>query len=298
MSSPAPLTCAIMIATRNRRADLARTCAVLEMLRPQPVEVLICADGCTDGTVEFLIEFHPNFLLFIHDPARGSIAARDAMLRASTADLVLSLDDDSHPLEPDFLTRAVALFTANPKLAIADFAQRSDEHPSTLEAPDFGPAGPRGSYSSAGAVLRRAVYLELGGYEPFFFHAYEEPDFALRCMAAGYEVRFEPGAVIRHHYTGAQRNEIRTHHFHARNELWSALLRCPMPWLLAVAAFRLARQFGYALSRGPGWALREPLWWVRCLRGLPTCSRRRRPLPWKAYYRWMWLLRGGMTNDE
>jgi GT2 family glycosyltransferase len=290
--SPAPLTCAIMIATRNRRADLARTCAVLEMLRPQPSEVLICADGCTDGTVEFLREFHPNFRLLIHEPARGSIASRDAMLRASTADLVLSLDDDSHPLEPDFLARAVPLFTANPRLAVVDFAQRSDERPASLRATDFGPAGPRASYSSAGAVLRRAVYLELGGYEPFFFHAYEEPDLALRCLAAGYEVRFEPGAIIRHHYTGTQRNELRTHQFHAGNELWSVFLRCPLPWLLPVAAFRVVRQFGYALSRGFPWALREPLWWWRCLRGLPACLRRRRPLPWKAYYAWMRLVRG------
>src|SRR3954452_9789350 len=111
--SPAPLTCGIMIATRNRRADLARTCAVLEMLRPQPAEVLICADGCTDGTVEFLQEFHPNFRLLIHEQAGGSIAARDSMMRASTADLVLSLDDDSHPLEPDFLARAMSPVAAN-----------------------------------------------------------------------------------------------------------------------------------------------------------------------------------------
>jgi GT2 family glycosyltransferase len=280
-----------MIATRNRRADLARTCAVLEMLRPQPSEVLICADGCTDGTIEFLRTFHPKFRVLKHEPARGSIASRDAMLRASTADLVLSLDDDSHPLEPDFLAHAVALFTAHPRLAVADFAQRSDEHPASLEAADFAPAGPRGSYSSAGAVLRRTVYLELGGYEPFFFHAYEEPDFAVRCLAAGYEVRFEPGATIRHHYTGTQRNELRTHQFHARNELWSVFLRCPLLWLVPVAGFRVMRHFGFALSRGYRWALREPVWWWRCLRGLPTCLKRRRALRWKAYYAWMPLLR-------
>lgn len=291
VDSPAPLTCGIMIATRNRRADLARTCSVLEMLRPRPAEVLISADGCTDGTVEFLREFHPGFRLLIHEPARGSIASRDAMLRAATNDLVLSLDDDSHPLEPDFIARAIALFTVNPRLAVADFAQRSDEYPASLEATDFGPAGARGSYSSAGAVLRRAVYLELGGYEPFFFHAYEEPDFAVRCLAAGYEVRFEPSPCIRHHYTGVQRNELRTHQFHARNELWSVFLRCPLPWLVPVAAFRLMRQFGYALSRGLGWAVHEPQWWWRCLRGLPACLNRRRPVPWQAYYGWMRVLR-------
>ena len=280
-----------MISTRNRRADLARTCSVLATLDPRPDEILICADGCTDGTVEFLREHHPAFQLLIHQPARGSIASRDAMLRTSAADVVLSLDDDSYPIEPDFIARLVPLFAASPQLAVVDFPQRSDEQPKSLTAEDFGPARARGSYSSAGAAIRRSIYLELGGYPTFFFHAYEEPDFALRCHAAGYEVRFDPAGTIRHHYTGAQRNEMRTHHYHARNELWSVLMRAPFPQVIAVAAFRVARQFGYAMSRGPSWVLREPLWWLKALQGFGSCLTARRPLPWPAYLSWMRLQR-------
>ncbi len=43
-----------MIATHNRLADLQQTLKVIAQLNPQPDELLICADACTDGTVEFL----------------------------------------------------------------------------------------------------------------------------------------------------------------------------------------------------------------------------------------------------
>lgn len=287
------LRTAIMIATRDRRTDLARTCAMLARLDPPPDEVFICADGCTDDTEQWLRERHPTWQVLVHHPARGSIASRDAMLRASTAEVVLSLDDDSYPIEPDFLARMTALFRERPQLAVADFPQRSDEEPLSLTRSDFGAAQFRGTYSSAGAALRRSVYLELGGYVPFFFHAYEEPDYALRCLAAGYEVRHSPEALIRHHYTGAQRNERRTHHFHARNELWSVLLRCPFPQLLLVAAFRVTRQFGYAWHRGLSWAFREPQWWWQFLAGAPRCLAARRPLAWREYLAWLRMLRQG-----
>jgi GT2 family glycosyltransferase len=45
------LTISIMITTKNRVQELRRTCRVLGQLSPQPLEILITADGCTDGTV-------------------------------------------------------------------------------------------------------------------------------------------------------------------------------------------------------------------------------------------------------
>ncbi len=68
-------------------------------------------------------------------------------------------------------------------------------------------------------------------------------------------------------------------------------MRCPAPQLLAVAAFRAARQFGYAWQRGLGWAVREPQWWLAFVRGIPRCLAARTPLPWARYVAWMRLLR-------
>jgi GT2 family glycosyltransferase len=291
------LTCGICITTHNRRDDLARTLAALGRLAPAPDEVLVAADGCTDGTVEFLRTTYPQFGLIVHDQPRGSIPSRNELAAASTCDVFVSLDDDSYPLDSDFIARVRELFAARPRLAVASFPQRTDEFPETLTATNFGPPHFVGSYANSGAALRRSTFEALGGYPDFFFHAYEEPDFALRCTVAGWQVLYETSLTIRHHFTPAQRNEIRTHQRHARNELWSVLVRCPAPQLLAVALFRIVRQFSYAWHRGLAWVVREPTWWLAALGGISHCVTARRPLPWMRYRAWMELVRKPIADE-
>ena len=317
------LRVAICITTHNRRAELERTLAQIALLAPQPDEILIVADGCTDGTVKFLSSARRENVaepkaggtrtvtqtllsashrgsqeclphdarLIIHEQARGSIPSRNEMAAATTCDIFLSLDDDSHPIEPDAIARIRNLFEGNTRLVVASFPQRSDEHPETLTTQDFGTAKFTGSYANSSAAIRASVFKSLGGYPDFFFHAYEEPDFALRCVNAGWQVRFEPSVTVRHHFSAQERDEIRTHHRHARNELWSVLLRCPLPQLLAVAPFRVWRQFLYACQRGWSWVWREPAWWCQCLGGIPHCLRERSALAWPRYRAWMQLVR-------
>lgn len=283
------LRVAICITTHNRRVELERTLAHIATLSPPPDELLVVADGCTDGTADFLREKHPRARLTEHTPGRGSIPSRNAMGRATDCDIFLSLDDDSYPIEPDAIARIRLLFENNPHLAVAEFPQRTDERPASLTQTDFGPARYIGSYANSGAAVRRAAFLQLGGYVDPFVHAYEEPDFALRCCAAGWQVRFEPALHIRHHFTSAQRDECRTHQRHARNEWWSVWLRCPLPAAILIAKFRALRQLGYAWKRG--WLLREPAWWFRAIAGLPAIWKMRAPLPWRTYRAWMQLIR-------
>lgn len=291
------MTVAICIATKNRRDDLERTLGVIEKLDPAPAELLVTADGCTDGTVELVRSRAPSARLTIHAEPRGSTASRDAMFRAATSDVMLILDDDSYPLETNFLGRLAAIFAKNPRLAVATFPQRTDEFPESHAVTDFGPSVFIGTYVNCAAAIRRSVFIELGGYPAQFRIAYDEPDFALRCVCAGWQVRYETSLTIRHHYSGVQRNEMRMHHTHARNELWSVLMRCPAPQLFAVAAFRLARQFGYACSRGAGWALREPQWWLDAIAGVSRCLAERRPVPWRRYRDWMQLVRRPIHDE-
>lgn len=286
----AKLRVAICIATHNRRAELARTLAEIARLDPPPDEIWVAADGCSDGTAAHVRAEHPGVRLIEHAQARGSIPARNEMAAATSCEVFISLDDDSHPIEGDFIARVRALFLQQPRLAVASFPERSDEFPETLRAAGFGPPRFIGSYQNSGAAIRRSVFQELGGYPDFFFHAYEEPDFALRCVSAGWAVRKETSLTVRHHFTSAERDELRTHQRHARNELWSVFLRCPVPQCFAVALFRIVRQFGFACRRGWHWSSREPVWWLACLRGLPLCLRARAPLPWPRYLAWMRLL--------
>ena len=281
------VTASIMIPTRNRCADLQATCQRLVELQPQPNEVLICADGCNDGTAEMLRADFPRFRFIENQPATGSVEARNRLLIMATGDIVVSLDDDSYPVDKDFIGKLTAAFDAHPEAAVITFPQvRNPEYSTAARSGHFVSA-----YANCAAAMRREVYFRTSGYPGFFFHGYEEPDFALQCYAAGYGVWFEPSLPVRHHLSAANRSAFLFHQSNARNELWSVWLRCPLPWLPLVSLYRVWRQFRYSVRQGWSWALQEPRWWLAAFCGLGACYRARRPLPWRVYYSWMRLAR-------
>ena len=278
----------IMITTRNRVGELRRTIQMLGKLDPPPDEILVTADGCTDGTAEFVCSALPNAKLIVNQTAIGSVASRDRMMREATGDLVLALDDDSYPEQSHCMALIVPFFQQRPELAVLHFQQRTDEYPETLAETKLG-AEERltRSFVNSGAALRRSTYLQLPGFESRFYHMYEEPDYALQCVAAGYDVLFSPIVTIRHHYAGRARNEIGIHHRHARNEFWSTLMRCPFPFVLAMLAWRVFSQFRYAWKRGWSWVVREPRWWAQAVAAVPYFLRKRKAVSRAAYQRWL-----------
>ena len=283
------MTVSVMITTRGRIDDLRRTFRVLQELSPRPLEVLVTMDGCTTDVVEAVKTELPEARLFVNQVGLGSVASRDRMMREAQGDLVLALDDDSYPEQPDCISRIVPFFEQRPRLAVLNFPQRSDEYFETLTQTNFGSEHLTRSFANSGAALRRATYLQLAGFESRFFHMYEEPDYGLQCVAAGYDVLCSPVVTIRHHYSGQARDEIRIHHRHARNEFWSTLIRCPLPFAVGMVAWRVFSQFRYACKRGWSWVVREPVWWCEALAGIPYCVRKRRPVPWAGYKRWLSL---------
>ena len=278
-----------MITTRGRIDDFRRTFRVLQELSPQPLEALVTMDGCTTDVVEAVKAELPEARLFVNQVGLGSVASRDRMMRAAQGDLVLALDDESYPEQLDCISRIVPFFEQRPGLAVLNFPQRTDEYFETLTQTNFGSEHLTRSFANSGAVLRRSTYLQLPGFESRFFHMYEEPDYGLQCVAAGYDVLCSSVVTIRHHYSGQARDEIRIHHRHARNEFWSTLIRCPLPFAVGMIAWRVFSQFRYACQRGWSWVVREPFWWVQALAGIPYCLQKRRPVSWAGYKRWLSL---------
>jgi len=297
MSDP-HLTCAVIIATHNRLQELRRTLGVVAALAPPADEVLVCADGCNDGTAQYIRENFPQATVIEHSRAEGSIRSRIDLMRAASSDIAISLDDDSYPSDAGIVALVRDLFAAHPHIAVASFPQRTDEFPETLKIEDFGPGRYVANYADSAAAFRRSVYLELEGWPPEFQHAYEEPDYALQCLAAGYAVYYDTRVTIRHHFTSLERNEIRTHHRHARNEQWSAWRRCPFPAVVAVSIFRALSQLNYARKRGISWLVREPCWWGSALRGLPAALQKRRPVPFRIYRNWLRLIRHPIESPQ
>jgi GT2 family glycosyltransferase len=287
----------VMIATRNRRTDLERTLRILARMNPQPSEVLVCADGCEDGTVELVRADFPWVALLTNARALGSVPSRDRMLRLTRADVVVSLDDDSYPLEQDFFSLLPHVMRAHPEAAVVTFPELRDEglFAYGTMVPDS-PGRFVSWYANCAAAMWRHVYLESGGFPLFFVHAYEEVDYALQCYARGYGVWFEPSLIVRHHVSLVNRDNLRTHQLNARNELWGVWMRCPWHAVIVVSAYRILRQLLSAIAHGVSWVVREPEWWFRAIRGLITCLRQREAVEWRIYYHWLLLARRPISD--
>jgi GT2 family glycosyltransferase len=289
----------VMIATKNRVDDLRRTCQVLTQLSPPADEVIICADGCNDDTVKMVKQEFPLFTLIENEQSIGSVGSRHRILNLAKGEFVVSLDDDSYPLDLNFLDRSSQILSDHPEAGVITFPELRNDASFAKEKKETSSSGYYVSaYPNCSAIMRRDLYLKSEGFPSFFQHMYEETDYALQCYSLNKAVWFEPSLMIRHHMSSTERQPVRRHHQNARNELWSVWIRCPFPWLILVSIFRIVRQFQYACSEGLDWAICEPVWWWSALKGLPQCLRNRQPIPWHIYYNWMRLARQPIYNYE
>lgn len=283
-------TTTVVIPTYNRCDDLKFTCQQLQRLDPAPDEVIICLDGCTDSSRDMLASDFPGYTVIENESPQGSIPSRDRAFRMASGDLIISLDDDSYPLDSEFVKKIKDLSEKYPYVGVFTFPEiRNNGLPHDPNWSAESPSKYVRDYPNCAAVMRRCLYGKIARYPVFFSHAYAESDYSLQVYASGYAVRFEPSLSIRHHFVPKERNMQTRHWLNARNELWSVLMRCPMPHLLAVVPLRIIRQFVFALGKGFGWWSREYKWWLAGAGGVRQCLIQRNPIPWKIYYSWLRL---------
>lgn len=281
----------IAITTHNRLDDLRHTLDQIGRYEGQYHELIVCADGCCDGTQQYLKDNYPEIQLIENNPGEGSIPSRNRMIRMAKTPYVLLLDDDSYPIDEHFFDEAQQVMERHPEIGVLTFPQRSEEFPETLAQQDFGPNLRVGTFTSSGSIIRTSLFEELGGFPDFFFHAYEEPDYSLRVHTRGFQIVQWCQLTIRHHFTQAMRNEVRTHHRHARNEMWSTIMRAPFPLVLCLIPYRVFSQARYAFRRGVSWLVNEPVWWWSAVISIPKVFRSREPTPKSFFNQWIDLQR-------
>ncbi len=291
------LTVSVAIATLNRCDDLRATLLDLQKLDPAPLEILVCLDGCADGSREMVAEF-PFVAVIENERPSGSVYSRDRLFRMAQGDLIVSLDDDSSPMQTDFVARLADLASAHPEAGVFAFEEVRPEGRDDRPFGSLSGAAYVASYANCAGAVRTNLYKSAEGYPAIFFHMYEEPDFCLQTYANQFAVLYEPAIKILHRYSHVGRNMIGRHHQHARNELLSVIIRCPFPHVLWVAAYRVARQFIYAASKGLVWVVREPVWWWKTANDLSRALKDRKPVPWPVYWQWMRLARNPIPVVE
>jgi N-acetylglucosaminyl-diphospho-decaprenol L-rhamnosyltransferase len=137
------------------------------------------------------------------------------------------------------------------------------------------------AFCGAAVLLRMSPLREIGDFDPDFFLYYEDTDLSWRLRTAGWAVRYESTAVVRHAHAASSDTRSRLFRFHDdRNRLLmlvknapagmalGALLRYP----LTVASLTLHDGSRRAMT------LTRCRAYLSCVRLLPRMLRRRRSI--------------------
>jgi glycosyltransferase involved in cell wall biosynthesis/GT2 family glycosyltransferase len=150
-------------------------------------ELIVVDDGSTQPrTLEVLAALREAGHRVIEQPHSGLSAARNLGIAASAGDYLLPLDADNRLL-PDFAAEAVALLDAEPAAGVVygdrrEFGARSGD----VAVPELDlPRLLWSNYIDACAIVRRAVWSDVGGYD-FAFPAWEDWDFWLGAAERGW----------------------------------------------------------------------------------------------------------------
>lgn len=162
--------------------------AVASVERNAPeAELIIVDDGSTEPrTREVLGALVRAGRKVIEQPQSGLSAARNRGIAASTGDYFLPLDADNRLL-PGFAAEAIALLAADSAVGVVygdrrELGARSGD----VAVPELDlPRLVSGNYIDACAVVRRAVWSEVGGYD-VALHDWEDWDFWLGAAARGW----------------------------------------------------------------------------------------------------------------
>lgn len=189
---------AILITTKNRLEDLIFTLDRINgLLLRHDLECIICDDGSTDGTFNYLTQNHPKIKLLRNNKSRGLIFSRNRLLETTTAQFAISLDDDAHFLSDNPLEEIEQYFDNNSNCGLISFRIFWGKNtPNTLQT-HLHPERVRG-FVGCGHVWRMSAWKSIPPY-PEWFIFYGEEDFAAyQLFKKNIEIHYLPMVLVHH----------------------------------------------------------------------------------------------------
>ncbi|PKG44762.1 glycosyltransferase family 2 protein, partial [Planococcus sp. Urea-trap-24] len=216
----------IVILNWNSKEKLIDCLASIKKHTKQKHEIIIVDNGSTDGSIEFLKDEYPEAKLICNSVNMGVGPARNQGMKIATGEYVLILDVDTilknsaidilkkymdenrkvgivgaKLLNPDlsiqmscrnFPTLYTKLSSRITKLSQKRLNQEQLKHWAHDSVESVG------YLLGACQLIRREVICEIGVYDDKIFYGPEDIDYCLRAWLAGFEVKYNPNAIIIH----------------------------------------------------------------------------------------------------
>jgi GT2 family glycosyltransferase len=264
MSDGKPLL-TVGITTRNRHDSLQRCVESLRHIEHLSPEILVF-DDASDVPAASTLTAQPRLRIIRDDRGPGNIVGRNTLMSQASADAVLLLDDDAALVEAAGIERALGILSRDSDVAAVAFAQANEDGqpwPETMQ-PARGQS-PRyiAAFIGFAHLLRRDVFLRLGGYRERFVFYGEEKEYCLRLLDRGLRVVYLPDALVIHAQNASGRTPQRYLRYVTRNDCLNALYNEPLRrvvWLVPARLalyFRMRARWGVDDPAGLLWVLKE-----------------------------------------
>ncbi len=215
-------------------------------------EVVLVDNGSGDGTLAWVSATYPAVKVVALERNFGFARACNEGIRATTAGLVVTLNNDTVP-QPEFLAELVSAAERAPGAGMFAATLWREGTPRTVDAAGFSvnrlgtawnalqgrpladlPPAPQPILGPcAGAALyRRSMLDDVGLFDEGYFAYLEDVELAWRARWAGWDCQWAPRATTWHaHSATGGRDLPRKYWLLGRNRLWTIVRHYPRPYL-------------------------------------------------------------------
>jgi GT2 family glycosyltransferase len=212
----------VVILSYNRCKEVLITIDKLKSLPAMlsfKLEIIVVDNASADDTSTQVQRLHPDVTL-ITKPVNNGVAGWNEGFKVAKGKYFFVLDDDSHIHSG--LESALRFMQANPETGILA-AQITDEQLLMDKHLDLEDAWKDGEdiagFIGCGAIISRHLYDKIGGYAEWIYVYTHEFEYAIRCLEAGFRVRFFANCLVIHRVSNINRSNKRMRIFATRNEL-------------------------------------------------------------------------------
>lgn len=242
-------------------------------------EIILVDNNSSDDSVKFVTSSYPKIKIIKLDKNYGFADPNNIGAKNANGDFLLFLNNDTI-VTPNFVTELIKVAKSDPKIAICQsllLRQNGNIDSSGDFIDDLGtaysshqqPDGIQPILSARGAsmLVKKDIFVELGGFDKNYFASFEDVDIGWRAWIWGYKVLLVPDSVVYHlgGQTIGKMNEIMR--FHGLKNLFVTRL-VNFELYYSIRGFfgffivRLMRKFGitvkYKRLEGPKSNIRVP----------------------------------------
>ncbi|WP_416448163.1 glycosyltransferase family 2 protein [Leeuwenhoekiella sp. A2] len=190
----------ICIVSKDRKEELFKTLCILKKYLNTVCEIHVFLDNCTDNSASLKQDF-PEVIWYESSKQIGPSRARHRLFNEAKGDYIFGFDDDAHPLNADFIKKAIHIFQHEPDLAVLSFEELKGIFNNDAEALKFHVPEQQfycNAFTGCGFAVRKSAYQQIKGFPEWMDIYGEEACVSIQFIEKGFKICYTSAISVNH----------------------------------------------------------------------------------------------------